>query len=92
VACHLPQGANDEEKEMAQNAIHLVDPVHKPIIVNEGDEPSEFWDSLGGKGEYNKAYPGHGTPLLLPRLFHCHVSTADKLQVEEITHFKQEVK
>jgi hypothetical protein len=25
-------------------------------------------------------------------LFHCHVSPAGKLRVEEITHFKQEVK
>jgi gelsolin len=77
---------------MARNAIHLVDPVHEPIIVNEGDEPPEFWSSLGGKGDYNKGYAGHGTPLLVPRLFHCHVSSAGKLHVEEITHFKQEVR
>jgi hypothetical protein len=25
-------------------------------------------------------------------LFHCHVSSAGKLHVEEITHFKQEVR
>jgi hypothetical protein len=77
---------------MAQTAIHLVAPVHEPITVNEGDEPSEFWSSLGGEGEYNKGYDGQGTPLLVPRLFHCHVSPSGKLQVEEITHFKQKVK
>jgi gelsolin len=86
------QGANDEEKAMAQNAIHLVAPEREPVTVHEGDEPPEFWTSLGGKGEYSKSFAGHGTPLLVPRLFHCHVSAADKLQVEEITHFKQEVK
>jgi gelsolin len=92
LAWHLLQGANDEEKEMAQTAIRLVAPVHEPVIVNEGDEPSEFWSSLGGEDEYNKGYHGKGTPLLIPRLFHCHVSPAGKLRVEEITHFKQEVK
>jgi hypothetical protein len=92
LAYHLLQGANDEEKEMAQTAIHLVAPVHEPITVNEGDEPSEFWNSLGGEGEYNKGYDGQGTPLLVPRLFHCHVPPAGKLRVEEITHFKQKVK
>ncbi|XP_023703559.1 gelsolin, cytoplasmic isoform X2 [Cryptotermes secundus] len=86
----IGKGANDEEKEMAQTAVHLLDPVHAPITVNEGDEPSEFWSSLGGEGEYKKGYDGRGRPLLVPRLFHCHVSPAGKLQVEEITHFKQE--
>jgi len=85
------QGANDEEKDMAQNATKLVAPDCEPTIVNEGEEPTEFWSSLGGEAQYNKGYDGQGTPLLVPRLFHCHVSPAGKLRVEEITHFKQEV-
>jgi len=85
------QGASDDEKEMAQNAINLVAPDREPVTINEGEEPSEFWSSLGGKGDYNKGYDGQGIPLLVPRLFHCHVSPTGKLRVEEITHFRQEV-
>jgi hypothetical protein len=91
LACLSLQGANDEEKEMAQNAASLVAPDQKPILINEGEEPTEFWSSLGGESEYKKGYDGQGTPLLVPRLFHCHVSLAGKLRVEEIPHFKQQV-
>jgi len=86
----LGQGASDDEKEMAQNAINLVAPDREPVTINEGEEPAEFWSSLGGKGDYNKGYDGQGIPLLVPRLFHCHVSPTGKLRVEEITHFRQE--
>ena len=85
------QGASDDEKEMAQNAINLVAPDCAPVTINEGEEPAEFWSSLGGKGDYNKGYDGQGIPLLVPRLFHCRVSPTGKLRVEEITHFRQEV-
>lgn len=86
----IGKGANDEEKEMAQNATSLVTPDREPVAVNETEEPAEFWSALGGVGEYNKGYDGQGTPLLVPRLFHCNVSPTGKLRVEEITHFKQE--
>ncbi|GFG33063.1 hypothetical protein Cfor_12089 [Coptotermes formosanus] len=86
----LGRGASDEEKEMAQNAINLVAPDREPVTINEGEEPSEFWSSLGGEGDYNKGYDGQGIPLLVPRLFHCHVSPAGKFRVEEITYFRQE--
>ena len=91
MTCLLLQGASDDEKEMAQNAINLVAPDREPVTINEGEEPAEFWSSLGGKGDYNKGYDGQGIPLLVPRLFHCHVSATGKLRVEEITHFRQEV-
>jgi len=86
----LGRGASDDEKEMAQNAINLVAPDREPVTINEGEEPAEFWSSLGGEGDYNKGYDGQGIPLLVPRLFHCHVSPTGKLRVEEITDFKQE--
>ena len=91
LVCLLLQGASDDEKEMAQNAINLVAPDREPVTINEGEEPAEFWSSLGGEGDYNKGYDGQGIPLLVPRLFHCHVSPTGKLRVEEITDFKQEV-
>jgi hypothetical protein len=91
LACLLLQGASDDEKEMAQNAINLVAPDREPVTINEGEEPAEFWSSLGGEGDYNKGYDGQGVPLLVPRLFHCRVLPTGKLRVEEITDFRQEV-
>ena len=85
------QGASDDEKEMAQNAVNLVAPDREPVTINEGEEPAEFWSSLGGEGDYNKGYDGQGAPLLVPRLFHCRVLPTGKLKVEEITYFRQEV-
>ncbi|KAJ9583648.1 hypothetical protein L9F63_022014, partial [Diploptera punctata] len=86
----IGKGASDEEKEMAEKAVGLVSPDCEPVTVLEGEEPAHFWDALGGQGDYKKGFDGQTTPLLLPRLFHCHVSPVGKLRVEEITHFRQE--
>jgi gelsolin len=91
LACLLLQDSSAEEKEMARNAASLVAPDHLPVTVNEGEEPDEFWSSVGGESEYKRGCDGLGTPLLVPRLFHCYVSPAGKLRVEEISHFTQEV-
>ncbi|KAJ9596280.1 hypothetical protein L9F63_027096, partial [Diploptera punctata] len=87
----IGKGASDEEKEMAEKAVGLVSPDCEPVTVLEGEEPAHFWDALGGQGDYKKGFDGQTTPLLLPRLFHCHVSPVGKLRVEEITHFRQEL-
>lgn len=76
---------------MALKAVNYVAPGLPIRIINEGEESAKFWNVLGGEGEYKSGYDGQGTPLLVPRLFHYHVSPAAKLRVEEISHFKQEV-
>lgn len=58
--------------------------------INEGEEPHEFWDALGGKGPYTNVQP-EPAPLLKARLFHCILNSAGRLRVEEIKPFKQEV-
>merc|ERR1711879_497864 len=37
-------------------------------IIEEGNEPEEFWSALGGKGDYSKIR--RNAPILDPRLFH----------------------
>ncbi|KAG8223496.1 hypothetical protein J437_LFUL004964, partial [Ladona fulva] len=84
------QGCSDEEKEMARNASSLVSPDREPIIIEEGEEPEEFWNALGGQGEYQKAFIRRTNPHLEPRLFHCKINSLGKFSVEEIDDFKQE--
>ena len=84
-------GANDEEKEMAASIVGILSPEHDAQTINEGEEPNEFWDALGGKGDYDTELEKPGAPFLEPRLFHCRIMTNGKLRVEEIANFEQEV-
>ncbi|XP_067013400.2 gelsolin, cytoplasmic isoform X2 [Anabrus simplex] len=84
------KGASDEEKEFARNAVALVSPDREATPINEGEEPAEFWDAIGGQGSYLSSFDSHGIPLLGPRLFHCHITPTGKFRVEEITDYKQE--
>ena len=44
-------------------------PARELVSVAEGEEPEEFWNGIGGKGEYAEAPPGEPMPSE-PRLFH----------------------
>lgn len=82
------KGASDDEKEMGRNTVDLVSPGRDPIVINEGEEPEEFWAALGGKGDYQKGFDMPDNPLLPPRLFHCSNATG-KFRVEEVMRFRQ---
>lgn len=60
-------------------------------VVAEGGEDDDFWASLGGKGEYQTTRD-LDKPLLYPRLFHCTISPAGCLRVNEVSNFFQEVR
>jgi gelsolin len=68
---------------------NLVSPGREQVGISEGEEPQEFWDALGGKGPYTTVQPDP-VPILKTRLFHCILSSAGRLRVEEIKPFKQE--
>lgn len=70
---------------------NLVSPGRDLEPINEGEEPQGFWDALGGKGPYTTVQPDP-PPMLKARLFHCILSSAGRLRVEEIKPFKQEVR
>ena len=84
------QTASDEEKAMGVEIANLVSPGRTQVFINEGEEPDDFWNALGGKGPYTTAQP-EAAPLLKPRLFHCILNQQGRLRVEEIKPFKQEV-
>lgn len=61
-----------------------------PQTIAEGEEDDDFWGGLGGQGEYETCRD-LDKPLLYPRLFHCTISPAGCLRVNEISYFSQEV-
>lgn len=84
------KGGSGDERELAKNVAKQISPVNDFTIVAEGSEPSEFWEGLGGKGEYasdEKLY--QEVPSYQPRLFHCS-NAKGTFHVEEIFDFTQE--
>lgn len=82
--------SSDDEKSLGVEVAGLVSPGRDPVPVAEGEEPAEFWDALGGRGPYTTIQPDP-VPVLKSRLFHCILSPAGRLRVEEIRPFKQQV-
>ncbi|RDD41012.1 Advillin [Trichoplax sp. H2] len=86
----LGKGSNDDEKAIAEQVACVVAPNRDIEHIEEGDEPREFWDILGGKEKYaddktlQEEYPSHPA-----RLFHCSNATG-RFKAEEITNFDQE--
>lgn len=58
------------------------------VQVKEGEEPEEFWSSLGGKGAYSSVKAGELAPRD-PRLFQLSNATGS-FKVEEVFYFEQE--
>jgi len=56
------------------------------VRVDQGKEPKEFWEALGGKGEY--PYQDISTRIE-PRLFHCSVGTGT-FDINEILDYCQD--
>ncbi|KAL7025953.1 hypothetical protein ACKWTF_013721 [Chironomus riparius] len=83
------KGANDFEHSMGGSVSKTISPDRKPIVINEGSEPKEFWDALGGKADYDTEIDPAGAPFLDPRLFHCSVHSG-KFRVEEVSQFEQD--
>ena len=79
------------EKEMAVKVANTVSPDVEPEIISEGSEPSEFFDAIGGPGDYDHELDPAGAPFLEPRLFHCKILFNGKFRVEEVAQFEQGV-
>jgi len=83
------EGASDQEKsvsieigeKMKTDGIEL-------IALQEGSEPDEFWEALGGKAEYAR-YPEGLNDDFEPRLFQM-TNTYGSMDVIEVCNFTQE--
>lgn len=75
---------------MAAGIVSRLAPNHEPQIIEEGSEPDDFWNAIGGKGDYDKELDKPGPPFLEARLFHCRILANGKFRVEEVHHYEQE--
>jgi gelsolin len=84
------EGANDFEESMGRSVSKTLSPDREAVVIEEGKEPKEFWDALGGKTDYDREIDPPGAPFLEPRLFHCSIKSGGKFKVEEVANFGQD--
>nr|CAD7432912.1 unnamed protein product [Timema monikensis] len=82
------KGSTGDEREMAKKIASTVVRGDYEVLY-EGQEKCNFWEAIGGKGEYttNKEQTEH-RDVIPPRLFHSSCTT-DTFRVEEIVNFSQ---
>ena len=81
-------GSNEHEVECANKVVTAFP--QKPAstaVIKEGEEGDDFWESVGGKGEYSTSKESMMAPNFEPRLFHVSNSTGYTF-MKEITRFK----
>ncbi|KAK7483760.1 hypothetical protein BaRGS_00024976, partial [Batillaria attramentaria] len=91
--CLKTDGASEDEKNVANNVVRYICPDRNSsdvVVVEEGLEPPEFWDVLGGPEPYASG-PSLESPAqdMPPRLFQCS-NASGRFKVEEIVDFSQE--
>ncbi|XP_041817129.1 villin-1 [Chelmon rostratus] len=82
--CYLwyGKGCSGDEREMGKAVSDVLSRQDKQVVM-EGQEPSEFWVALGGKGPYaSDKRLEREEPLHSPRLFECSNQTGRFLMTE----------
>jgi len=86
----LGKDCDDVEKDLANGFLERLAPETSSTILQEGQEPAEFWDALGGKTPYNKHFKATVPLVTETKLFHVHVEANGKVHYEEIYEFQQD--
>ncbi|KAG1701627.1 hypothetical protein DVH05_010931 [Phytophthora capsici] len=81
-------GSSAAEREVASNIASILKKNREIEVVEEGSESDEFWEFLGGKGEYAKAKSSFEAPHE-PRLFQCS-NAYGYFDAREIVNFAQD--
>ncbi|XP_057303795.1 advillin-like isoform X2 [Hydractinia symbiolongicarpus] len=85
------KGCSGDERELGKELAARIAPRFAEDFtkVLENKEPAEFWDLLGGPGEYSSGhYFEQEIPEYPPRLFLCS-NASGRFEVEEIFNFTQ---
>jgi len=84
----IGKNAHEIERKLANNfAIHVTD--IKPTIIEEDQEPQEFWTAIGGKYAYNTEVE-ENEQVYETKLHHVTLNKNLDIQLEEISDFEQE--
>ncbi|CAH0479702.1 unnamed protein product [Peronospora belbahrii] len=81
-------GSSSAEREIASNITSILKNSRETEVVQEGSEAEQFWELLGGKGEYATPKSSFEAPHD-PRLFHCSNSYG-YFDAREIVNFAQD--
>ncbi|XP_069052338.1 villin-1 [Lepisosteus oculatus] len=89
--CYLwyGKGCSGDEREMAKTVTDIISKREKHVIA-EGQEPADFWVTLGGKSQYsNSKRLQEKSSVITPRLYECSNQTG-RFIATEITNFNQD--
>lgn len=84
-----PKDSNELERTLASGFVEHLAPGSEVITVEEGEEPDEFWELLGGKDSYKESFENDLRAVAEPRLFHLQINSKGKIEVEEIDEYEQ---
>ncbi|XP_054792642.1 villin-1 isoform X2 [Prosopis cineraria] len=77
-----------QDHNLLDRMVELLKPTWQPVSVREGNEPDDFWDTLGGKAEYPRVKEIQKYPED-PHLFVLNISGGD-FKVREVYNFTQD--
>jgi len=83
------KGANEEEKKISKAYSRKV-VQRNPVVIEEGEEPDDFWSSLGGKAKYATGGTLNQAVVRFPARLFCCSNKLGYFNVEEIVNFSQE--
>ncbi|XP_026077821.1 advillin-like [Carassius auratus] len=84
------KGSSGDERAMAKEVASFIGRGSSEEVMAEGQEPYEFWETLGGKGPYASDRRLQQVTLdHQPRLFECSNKTG-KFLATEVTQFTQD--
>jgi hypothetical protein len=81
-------GSSASEREVASKIASILKKSREVEVVEEGSESDDFWEFLGGKGEYAKTKSSFEAPHE-PRLFRCS-NTYGYFDAREVVNFAQD--
>lgn len=82
------RASDEEEKSRAPGILDIVEPDAEKNVIQEGEEPDEFWDALGGQDSYKTSFEDDLIPLSTS-LYHAKLKRDNKLVVDQINDFTQ---
>ncbi|XP_043235467.1 gelsolin, cytoplasmic-like isoform X3 [Amphibalanus amphitrite] len=83
------QQACEEEKSVSASIAALVSPDAEPQVINQGEEPEEFWAALDASPDQMGSHQP-SSPVRGKKLIHCSINKSGNFIVDELDGFEQD--